>query len=117
MLLASFLVGYFVALGAMFPVMQTLHHDIAAVQAHRPTVVHPINWWAGAGGFGLGMAVMRWLSHRNPLPDPVITENGASRRPRPPLATWLPAALLFVLVAAAIGWTAVQFFSSWLRPM
>ncbi len=61
----SFFAGWLVALGPVSQALQQLHRDIQAVQAHRPLILHPLNFWTGLAGFVLGMLVMaggnRWL--------------------------------------------------------
>lgn len=62
----SFLAGWLIALGPVHQALGQLHKDIAAVQARRPLVLHPINWWAALGGFVLGMLVMVVGNHWKP---------------------------------------------------
>lgn len=54
----SFVAGWLVALGPVQQAIIQLHRDIRAVNAQRPLVVHPINFWAGLAGFIIGMLVL-----------------------------------------------------------
>ena len=60
---ASFFAGWFSALGPVAQALGQLHRDIQAVQAHRPLVVRPLNFWSALGGFVLGMLVMSAGNH------------------------------------------------------
>ncbi|MCL6564708.1 MAG: hypothetical protein K6U87_17065, partial [Firmicutes bacterium] len=56
---------------SVIPALRQLHQDIAAVQARRPLVVHPLPLWSGALGFAAGAWVAwRVTSWRRPVLNP-----------------------------------------------
>lgn len=107
-ILLAFLLGYFLALGAMAPAMHNLQQDMAAVQARRPLVVHPISWWAAGGGFVLGVLLMTAIhrSRSSPPASPAPTTRG-KRTAKP---GWLSAGI-WGLVAVGVLWGLVHLVS------
>ncbi len=86
----SFIAGWLVALGPVHQALIQLHRDIRAVNARRPLIVHPINFWVGLVGFVMGMLVLAVGNHllRGPTDGQKPSEFPAEAiEPALPLAT------------------------------
>jgi hypothetical protein len=70
----AFFAGWLAGVGSVVPALRQLHQDIAAVQARRPLVVHPLPLWSGALGFAVGAwvawRVASWRRPASNLQDP-----------------------------------------------
>lgn len=82
----AFFAGWLVGVGSVIPALRQLHQDIAAVQARRPLVVHPLTLWSGALGFAVGAwvawRVATWRRPASHSPDSSIPSPDAIAVPR-----------------------------------